>query len=79
MAEQGYRRIKIRCTQQIVDVPIPVAVARVEGGTAEYVDEEEKKPEKKALTGKVETAAVTPPVETAVRSKPVNRTAAPAR
>lgn len=76
-SEQGYRRIRIRCTQQVLDVPIPVAIARVEGGTAEYVlEEEETKPETKAIPGQVETAAVNPQAERAMKPKPQNRTAA---
>ena len=86
----GYRRIKILCTQQVVDVPIPVANARVEGGTAVFVDVDEPKVEQKsksddpnkdaldalAKTARgLQTAALTPNAERAMKGKPQNRIA----
>ena len=73
--EQGYRRIRIKCTQQVLDVPIPVAAARVNGGTAEYVDEDKPEVKKDPDAAKVETAAVTPNVERAMKPQAQSRTA----
>ena len=87
----GFRRNKILCTQQVVDVPIPVANARVEGGTAVFVDMEEPEAEQKSKSGDpdkdaldalaktargLQTAALTPNTERAMKGKPQNRTAA---
>jgi hypothetical protein len=56
----GYRRVKIRTSQQVIDMALPVAIAMVNGGTAEYVEEEKPLEEAKAsaASAKVETSAV---------------------
>lgn len=49
-------RIKLRGSNRIIDVIPPVAAARVNGGTAEYVFAEDAQPETAALAGAPETA-----------------------